>query len=150
MAQVTFHLMAEKTSQESVSVEEYLQIACQQAAHNYRLNKRVFIYVSDQKSAHQVDELLWAFDADSFVPHNLPGEGLKSGSPVEISWQAPTNNRNILINLTSEVPDFARQFSQIIDFVPGDEELKQLARLRYRQYQQQGFKVDTQKTTQAA
>lgn len=150
MAQVTFHLMADDNSAPSSSVQEHLQVACQQAANHYRLNHRVFIYVADQKSAHQIDELLWAFDSDSFVPHNLPGEGLKSGSPVEISWQAPTNNRNILINLTDKVADFSRQFSQIIDFVPGDEELKQLARIRYREYQQLGFKVDTQKTTQAA
>jgi DNA polymerase-3 subunit chi len=149
-AQVIFHLLNGASDSATDQNADHLELACVQAANLYRQKKRVFIYVDDQKSAHQIDELLWAFDAQSFVPHNLPGEGLQSGSPVEISWQAPTNNRNILINLSSNVPDFARQFSQIIDFVPEQDELKQQARLRYRGYQQLGFSVETCKATQAA
>ncbi|MDX2319940.1 DNA polymerase III subunit chi [Colwelliaceae bacterium BS250] len=153
-AQVIFHLLngaSDSADEESVNQSaDHLELACVQAADLYRKKQRVFIYVDDQKSAHQIDELLWAFDAQSFVPHNLPGEGLHSGSPVEISWQAPTNNRNVLINLSSNVPDFARQFSQIIDFVPEQDELKKQARLRYRGYQQLGFSVETCKATQAA
>ena len=149
-AQVIFHLLNGTGESADEQSADHLELACVQAANLYRQKQRVFIYVDDQKSAHQIDELLWAFDAQSFVPHNLPGEGLQSGSPVEISWQAPTNNRNVLINLSSKVPDFARQFSQIIDFVPEQDELKQQARLRYRGYQQLGFSVDTCKATQAA
>jgi DNA polymerase-3 subunit chi len=108
------------------------------------------MFCDDQQMAHQIDELLWSFESDSFVPHNLPGEGLASGSPVEISWQAPTNNRTVLINLSGEVPSFASQFSQIIDFVPADDELKKLARLRYRSYQQLGFTVNTAPANKAA
>lgn len=145
-AQVIFHLLANAGEQP----QDHLQLACQQAALFYRKKQRVFIFADDQKSAHQIDELLWAFDAHSFVPHNLPGEGLRSGSPVEISWQAPTNKRNILINLSSKVPEFAQQFSQIIDFVPENEELKQQARSRYRGYQQLGFSVNTQSAPKVA
>lgn len=115
--------------------------ACVQAARSYRQQQKVFIYTHDQAVAHKVDELLWAFDADAFVPHNLMGEGPSYGSPVEISWQAPTNRRAVLINLTENVPPFAQQFSQVIDFVPNDETLKKNARNRYRQYQQLGFAV---------
>jgi DNA polymerase III subunit chi len=115
--------------------------ACVQAAHFYRQNKKVFIYSENQNQAHELDEMLWAFDADSFVPHNLMGEGPSYGSPVEISWQPPTNRRAVLINLTANMPHFASQFAQVIDFVPNDETLKQQARSRYRGYQQLGFAV---------
>ena len=74
------------------SASSYFQ-ACHLAAHYYRQNQRVFIYTSDQNNAHDIDELLWAFEPDSFVPHNLVGEGSNYGSPVEISWQSPTNRR---------------------------------------------------------
>ena len=147
-SQVFFNLL--DANSEQLSEQDHLQLACVKAASFYRQNQRVFIFCDDQQMAHSIDELLWAFDADSFVPHNLPGEGLHSGSPVEISWQAPTNNRNILINLSSQVPSFASQFSQIIDFVPTDEALKKLARLRYRAYQQLGFNVSTTPAVQAA
>ncbi|WP_286233706.1 DNA polymerase III subunit chi [Thalassotalea sediminis] len=118
--------------------------ACFQAAHFYRQKQRVFIFTESQEQAHQIDELLWSFDPDSFVPHNLIGEGPKQGAAVEISWQAPTNRRPILINLASTVPNFAQQYSNIIDFVPNDEALKELARARFKHYRQLGFQVDNQ------
>lgn len=122
----------------------HLYHACLQAAYFYRNNQRVFIFTQDQQNAHDIDEMLWTFEPDSFVPHNLIGEGHKSGSPVEISWQAPTNHRPVLINLTNTVPSFANQFTTIIDFVPTDETLKQQARDRFRAYRQWGFEVNNQ------
>lgn len=118
--------------------------ACFQAAYFYRQRQRVFILAASQEQAHQIDELLWSFDPESFVPHNLLGEGPNNGSPVEISWQAPTNRRNVLINLTSTVPDFAQHFSNIVDFVPHQEQLKQLARERFKAYRQLGFQIGNQ------
>jgi len=117
---------------------------CFQAAYFYRQNQAVYIYTGDQALAHEIDELLWSFDPDSFVPHNLQGEGSARGAAVEIGWQAPKNRRPVLINLTSEVPNFANRYAMIVDFVPADEELKQLARTRYRAYRQMGFNVDNQ------
>jgi len=141
--QVMFYLLEENTKLEDGADQSHCH-ACLQAANFYRQNQRVFIYCPDQKTAHQLDELLWAFDPDSFVPHNLPGEGPRNGAAVEISWQPPTSRRAILINLTSTVPNFANQFSHIIDFVPSDEALKQAARERYKGYRQCGFQVDNQ------
>ena len=118
--------------------------ACLQASHFYRQNQRVFIYTKEQVQAEQVDELLWAFDSDSFVPHNLVGEGPKQGAAVEISYQPPHGRRPVLINLTETVPSFANQFQFIVDFVPSNETLKQQARERFKTCRQWGFQVDNQ------
>jgi len=118
--------------------------ACLQASYFYRQNQRVFIYTQDQNQAEQIDELLWSFDSDSFVPHNLVGEGPKQGAAVEISYQPLRGRRPVLINLTSTVPDFAHQFQFIVDFVPTDEVLKQQARERFKVCRQRGFQVDNQ------
>jgi len=126
------------------SQQMLLHYACLQAAQCYRQNQRVFIFTQDQTQAHDIDELLWAFDADSFVPHNLVGEGPRQGSAVEIGWQAPRGRRPVLINLTANLPEFAGQFAQIIDFVPAEENEKKQARLRYRASQQAGFVVNHQ------
>lgn len=117
--------------------------ACLQASHFYRQNQRVFIYTLDKASSEQIDELLWSFDSDSFVPHNLVGEGPKQGAAIEISNQAPRGRRPVLINLTPTVPDFASQFQFIVDFVPTDEALKQQARLRFKSCRELGFQVQS-------
>lgn len=143
--QVMFYLLAQEDHEDAMTAS--LLQACFQAAYFYRQGQRVFIFTNDQQQAHLVDELLWSFEPDSFVPHNLVGEGPKNGAAVEISWQAPTNRRPTLINLTSTVPNFANQFSQIVDFVPTDEALKQQARERFKSYRQHGFQVDNQPIT---
>ena len=144
--QVMFYLLPEedKTDASEINTSSVIYHACLQASYFYRQNQRVFIYTRDQLSAEQVDEMLWAFDSDSFVPHNLSGEGPKQGAAVEISHQAPRGRRPVLINLTNTVPDFASQFNLIVDFVPDDEALKQLARERFKACRQQGFQVDNQ------
>lgn len=140
--QAMFYSIEEQSKITGVSDEQlHLHYACLQAAYFYRQNQRVFIYTQDQESAHNIDEMLWAFDPTSFVPHNLIGEGPKQGAAVEISWQAPTNRRAVLINLTSDVPNFANQFSHLIDFVPADETLKEQARNRFRTCRQWNFNV---------
>ncbi|OZB37528.1 MAG: DNA polymerase III subunit chi, partial [Alishewanella sp. 34-51-39] len=108
-----------------------------------RAKQRVFVYTADQQSAELLDELLWQFEPDSFVPHNLAGEGPQRGAPVEIGWQAPKASRQVLINLADQVPDFARRFNQIIEFVPAEPTLKAQARERYKQYRQAGILPET-------
>ena len=144
--QVMFYLLSEKTTS-SDDTSSALYHACLQASYFYRQNQRVFIYCQDQKQAEAVDELLWSFDSDSFVPHNLNGEGPKQGAAVEISTQAPQGRRPVLINLTTTMPNFANQFQFIVDFVPSDEHLKQLARERFKMCRQWGFQVDNQPAT---
>lgn len=125
------------------AVPAHFNLACRLAGDLFRAGKRVFIFTDSQQDAHLVDEHLWAFDADAFVPHNLAGEGPGSGAPVEISWQPPNNRRVVLINLATTTPACSRQFREVIDFVPADETLKQAARERYKHYRQAGFHMAT-------
>ena len=144
--QVMFYILPDKEKGDAStdSANSSFYHACLQASYFYRQNQRVFIYTQDQKSAEQIDEQLWAFDSDSFVPHNLSGEGPKQGAAVEISHQAPRGRRPVLINLSNTVPNFASQFQLIVDFVPSDETLKQLARERFKACRQLGFQVGNQ------
>ncbi len=144
--QVMFYLLPDQdeTKTSEIDTSSALYHACLQACYFYRQNQRVFIYTQDQNKAEQIDEMLWAFDSDSFVPHNLSGEGSKQGAAVEISYQAPHGRRPVLINLTSTVPNFASQFQFIVDFVPSDNTLKQQARERFKTYRQWGFQVESQ------
>ena len=150
--QVMFYILSDEknndenanASAETNDTSSAFYQACLQARHFYRQNQRVFIYTQDQQQAEAIDELLWAFDSDSFVPHNLSGEGPKQGAMVEISTQPPKGRRPVLINLTSTVPNFANQFQFIVDFVPSDETLKQQARERFKACRQWGFQVNNQ------
>ena len=141
--QVMFYVLPEDTS-DKINADAHLFQACLHASVCYRNNQRVYIHTEHQESAHAIDEMLWGFEPDSFVPHNLVGEGPKQGAPVEIGFQRPTNRRPFLINLASQIPNFAGNYSHIIDFVPAENSLKQQARERFKQYRQAGFSIETQ------
>ena len=120
-----------------------IQRVCQLCASLYRQSLKVFVYCANQQDAELVDEVLWQFDAERFVPHNLAGEGPQRGAPIEISWQTPKSSRQVLVNLTASIPTFANRFVQIIEFVPVAEALKTAAREKYKHYRQLGVTPET-------
>ncbi|GGB05491.1 DNA polymerase III subunit chi [Agarivorans gilvus] len=135
-----FYIMPDSVTTDSEALDS---IACQILAQYYQAGERILVYTSSKQHAERLDEVLWQFEPEQFVPHNLSGEGPQGGAPVEITWQAPRQRRQCLVNLTNSVPDFARNFQHIIDFVPADETGKAAARERYRVYRQQGLSLDT-------
>ncbi|WP_199611209.1 DNA polymerase III subunit chi [Flocculibacter collagenilyticus] len=139
----TFYVL-KLENEPTLPVPAHFHLACTLAATLYRKQSRVFIATENIEDAHAIDDYLWAFDADRFVPHNLTGEGPKQGAPVEIGFQLPSSgNRNVLINLKQTVPPFAQQFQQVIDFVPATENEKQQARERYKFLRQMGTNLST-------
>lgn len=138
MKQVQFYLLSQPN--------QMLTQACDLAANAWRLGKRVLITCQTEQQALEIDELLWARDPDSFVPHNLSGEATQYPTPIEISWAGKRNaqRRDLLISLQNDIPPFAQSFTQIIDFVPVEEENKAIARERYKQYRQMGWQLTTE------
>lgn len=139
---VTFYVLADSqqlAENELSNPPAHFTLACQLCADFYRANQRVFVYTANQQDAEQIDQLLWQFDANSFVPHNLSGEGPARGAPVEISWLPPKQSRQVLINLAPDIPAFANRFADTIEFVPSQAAAKAQARERYKQYRQSGI-----------
>lgn len=143
MKKVTFYIMPDAQEMASAALPAHHLMACKLAAEAYQQNHRVFIYTADEAQANAIDECLWQRDANSFVPHSLQGEGPRHGAPVEIGFQPPRQRYQILINLHEQTPQFAVNFTQIIDFVPTPDDLKQQARERYKHYRQIGLPLQT-------
>ncbi|AIR69548.1 DNA polymerase III subunit chi [Dickeya fangzhongdai] len=120
-------------------------LACDLAAARWRAGQRVLIACEDEQQALRLDEALWQREPHAFVPHNLAGEGPRQGAPVELAWPQKRGNapRDLLISLQPQFADFATAFHEVIDFVPYEESLKQLARDRYKAYRSVGFQLTT-------
>lgn len=142
MAKVSFYLLDEKATSSVYS--DQLSLACLLSARCYQQKQKCLVWCQDQQQAEQFDELLWQLPSKRFVPHNLAGEGPVGGAPVEIHWGKPASiPRNVLINLAEHIPENHARFSQIYDFVPVGENLKLLARERYKHYRAAGHQLDT-------
>ena len=143
MKNATFYLLDNEDTVEGLSAVE--QLVCDIAAERWRTGTRVLIACEDAQPAFRLDEALWSRPPARFVPHNLAGEGPRGGAPVEIAWPQKRNSspRDILISLRLNFADFATAFTEVIDFVPYEENLKQLARERYKAYRMAGFNLNT-------
>lgn len=143
MKQVQFYLLSQDVQGSILSSME--QQACELAAQAWRAGKRVIIACETEQQALNIDDALWARNADDFVPHNLSGEATTYATPIEISWKGKRNTqrRDLLISLQMDIPDYINSFNQIIDFVPVDEMQKAQARERYKQYRQLGWQLST-------
>ncbi|ABV35620.1 DNA polymerase III chi subunit, HolC [Shewanella sediminis HAW-EB3] len=146
MTQTLFYLMPTEPRSSGTALEQMYHLACELAQQAFMQQQLVYLHCQDREQAYAIDELLWQFEPRSFVPHNLKGEGPTTGAPVEIGFDklGPNKNRHLLINLADQVPSFAVNFGQIIDFVANDTSHKAIARDRYRQYRSLGVTLNTQ------
>lgn len=147
MAVVTFWLLSAAAEAQADESSAQLRAGCDLAAQLFRQHQRMWVYCQSQQDAEDFDELLWKRPVDSFVPHNLAGEG-SGNSPVQISWhgamhQPSAGGARVLINMAEHLPAFAARYPVAYDFVPVTDHLKTLARQRYKQYRAAGFQLHT-------
>lgn len=137
MTQIHFYILSD---------ENHLLFTCRLLEKNYKQKRRMYIHTDNQKKAHDIDELLWTYRDDSFLPHHLYNEGPDNPPPIQIGFNyTPEKHRDILINLSETVPEFYSQFACVFEVVPSDAVLQQAARVRYRHYQTQKNEIVTHK-----
>ncbi|UDG79201.1 DNA polymerase III subunit chi [Candidatus Ecksteinia adelgidicola] len=143
MKKVTFYFLQHHQKIKNMSAHEAL--SCTIALENWRSGKRVLIACTNKKQAQHLDQELWNFKFHAFIPHNLSNEGIKIGAPISLCWPGQYNNLlyDVLITLQLQFLEFTTTFNQVIDFVPYERTLKELARNRYRSYRNVGFNLTT-------
>jgi DNA polymerase-3 subunit chi len=132
-----------------VDPDSVILFACRLAEKAHQLHHRVHIHTDSLEQANRLDELLWQFKAESFLPHvNLDEDQTKSQSECKITLDSGANvpvKPDVLINLASAVWDCHIEFSDIREVVSGDDTSRVLGRQRYRYYQSQGYDIETLK-----
>tara|TARA_B100000949_G_C14234349_1_gene430402 strand:+ start:638 stop:1063 length:426 start_codon:yes stop_codon:yes gene_type:complete len=129
---------------QSEDAEQRWLFACQLIEKAWLRGHRVFVYCSNQKDAEGIDELLWNFRSDSFVPHHIQGEGPEPPPPVQIGFGAePRGFSDIMVNLSGKIPDFSQRFQRIIEIVINNEAQKEKSRNHYREYRRRQYEIHT-------
>ena len=117
-------------------------VACRLLEKAYLKGHRVFVYCDNKQDAELLDELLWTFKDDSFIPHNLEGEGPEPPPAIHIGYsKEPRGFNDILLNATSQIPSFYSKFKRVIELVSNDEVKKEQSRARYKEYRVKGCEL---------
>lgn len=140
MPRVDFYLL------EELQPENILRTVCRIADKAYQQQHQLLIYCQDKMQGQSLDKLLWTAQDTSFIPHVLWQNQSAIETPIiifERSQSLPSQSRDILINLTPNIPDFFSQFQRIVEVVSADDTARQLARERFRLYRDQGAELHT-------
>ncbi len=138
--QVDFYIL------ETAAAHEQLRTACRLAEKAWHKGHRVFIHTDSKETARSLDDMLWTYRQDSFVPHALfSGQTEPDAEPVEPvlvgDGTAEPTNIDVLINLTESVPSFAHKSARIAEIVGAGESARRAARTRYRDYRDRGISI---------
>lgn len=109
----------------------------------YSLEKTVLIFANSQTQAEYLDDLLWSYQEESFLPHEIYSPSAEgSGSAIMISTSEEVT-ANVLINLQTQLPTFFRNFERVVELVYDQDEVPQQGRQKYRQYRDSGYQINT-------
>ena len=150
MNQIDFYILADDSTK-NIDI-----ICCQLCEKALKNSMNVIIYTQSFEQAEKINNLLWNFKTDSFIPHkNLLNQednnGISSKSLKDIDFNYPViitnkinsqqSNTDLLINLNASPPPLHQQFKRIAELVDKNPQAKEIARNSYRLYQQKNYKL---------
>jgi DNA polymerase-3 subunit chi len=112
----------------------------------WSLGNTVGILARDTQHAERLDELLWSFRDDGFLPHGLCGSA-DDDAPVRIATSLEAlAGCDLLINLKAEVPAGldagAARFGRIAEIIDEDPAGKREGRSRYSYYDKNRYPLE--------
>ncbi len=123
-------------------LEEPLRLVCELARKAYDGNHWTLILARDATQAEELDELLWSFDDEAYIPHQIAGTDEEDDlTPVLIATpdvDAPA--RALVINLRDDA--YAGACERVLEVVPADPAARDPLRERWKQYKARGFDVN--------
>ncbi len=115
----------------------YDQVVCQLCKKAWDNRQLTLLLTQDPQQSQQLDHKLWTFADDSFIPHDSE-EGGDFVTPILVhNNPEPTDDRQLLINLSDSVPAYFAQFERVIELVTDDN--KAQARAHYSYYKERGY-----------
>ncbi|QJQ94527.1 MULTISPECIES: DNA polymerase III subunit chi [Halomonadaceae] len=146
MTQVDFYILPDTT------LEARLAFACRLAETIYRKGYRLHLHAEDEAMARELDDVLWTFRPDSFVPHRLldePGEGQPADEVpdmVTIGWQGPpAPGAQAMLNLAPDIPEWFSRFERVAEIINQHQDVLTAKRDCWQTYKQRGYSVTAHK-----
>jgi len=118
---------------------EPLRLVCELARKANDAGLPTLVLARSPAQAEELDELLWAFDDDAYIPHQIAGEDAdEEEALVLIAAPGPApEGRPLVINLRDE--PWMGPCDRVLEVVPADPEAREPLRERWRQYKTAGY-----------
>ena len=119
------------------------KFACRLAARGFRQGIKTYLNMPDSAACKRLDELLWTFNDQSFVPHEINKDGDDARCIISIGHDLePADDFQVLINLAADVPHFFSRFEKTFEIIDGREDNKAAGRSRWSFYKDRGYPLE--------
>lgn len=120
--------------------DDPLLLVCELAKRAFASTQPTLILARSQDQAEELDEKLWAFDDDAFIPHQIAGDEDDDITAVLIAAPGtPVKDRPLVINLRDDCAPGL--FERVLEVVPAEDAQRLGSRERWKTYKQAGFEV---------
>lgn len=118
--------------------------ACRLIEKAYKIGHQLYVHTDDEETTACIDDALWQYRSDSFIPHRRFDQQLDMPAPVEIGHQHdPKEHHDILINLAHETPAFFSRFHRVAEVVVQQPRSLEASRISYAFYRDRGYPMKT-------
>ncbi len=120
--------------------EDPLLLVCELTKRAFDAGQSTLILARTFDQAEQIDEKLWEFSDDAFIPHQIAGDEDDAITPVIIAPpDVTTPDRALVINLREDAA--TGLFDRVLEVVPADQSERDGSRKRWSMYKAAGFEV---------
>jgi DNA polymerase-3 subunit chi len=139
MTRISFYILNAKGEAERQA------FACRLVEKIYHQGQQIYIHTHNAAHSKAVDEALWTYRAESFIPHDIHQVDIRPVAPILIGYgeTTPPHLMDVLINLTDEQPLFFSQFNRVAEILDNTDIVKAAGRERYQFYKHRGYELDT-------
>ena len=120
-----------------------LLLVCELARRAFHAQQPTLVLVRSEEEAEMLDALLWEFDEEAFIPHQVVGEAEPEEDAVTAVLIVPpgreTPDRPLVINLREDCAP--GRFERVLEVVPADDAERAGSRRRWQAYREAGFEV---------
>lgn len=120
-----------------------LLLVCELARRAFHAQQPTLVLARSEEEAEALDALLWEFDEEAFIPHQVVGEAEPEDDAVTAVLIVPpgrqTPDRPLVINLREDCAP--GRFERVLEVVPADDGERAGSRRRWQAYRQAGFEV---------
>lgn len=137
----------------SAAAKQRWAFACRLTEKAYLKDLKIVIVNDTLADAKALDELLWTFNEQSFIPHRicLDEQSVDPATPVHLTVEpAALHAADLLVNLAQRLPVQLERYARIAEIIDADEERRRLGRERFKAYRDLKLTLETHQIDEAA
>ncbi len=123
------------------NIPDKTMYACRLVRKARNQNCKIVLLAADHVQLAALDEALWTFSEQDFLPHVMADDALAAQTPIILTTNDEVDlpHHQMLINLSGATPHHFARFERMFEIVSINEEDILASRERYRFYKARGY-----------